>query len=114
MRLNADEFLLDHLGGGFDLMYFTSKGAIPEDILVSIKTARKDGFPLKVIAIGSKGLVEGADRVLPDELGRVRECYGINSDGGAYLLRPDQHVCARWVTVDETRLRSAFKQALIN
>ena len=32
IRLSADDFLLDHLGGGFDLIYFTEAAAIPEPL----------------------------------------------------------------------------------
>ena len=112
VRLGADEFLLDHLGGSFDFMYFTSSGGIPGDILALIKSVRAEGFPIKIIAIGSNARVEGVDLVLSDELDQIRECYGITTDGGAYLFRPDQHICARWITVDTTRLSSALKQAL--
>jgi 3-(3-hydroxy-phenyl)propionate hydroxylase len=34
------------------------------------------------------------------------------ADGAAYLLRPDQHVCARWMALDANRLQAAFKAAL--
>jgi len=112
VRLSADEFLLDHLGGSFDFMYFTSSGGIPGDILALMKSVRAEGFPIKIIAIGSNARVEGVDLVLSDELSQIRECYGITTDGGAYLFRPDQHICARWITVDTTRLSSALKKAL--
>jgi hypothetical protein len=39
----------------------------------------------------------------------LRERYGVPTSGGAYLLRPDQHVCARWLTLDATRLQAAFQ-----
>jgi len=112
VRLSADEFLLDHLGGSFNFMYFTSSGGIPGDILALMKSVRAEGFPIKIIAIGSNARVEGVDLVLSDELSQIRECYGITTDGGAYLFRPDQHICARWITVDTTRLSSALKKAL--
>ena len=33
-------------------------------------------------------------------------------DGAAYLLRPDQHVCARWLALDADRLQTALATAL--
>jgi hypothetical protein len=44
--------------------------------------------------------------------GRARAKYGVRADGAAYLLRPDQHVCARWVRLDANRLEAALQQAL--
>jgi 3-(3-hydroxy-phenyl)propionate hydroxylase len=35
------------------------------------------------------------------------------SAGGAYLFRPDQHVCARWLEVDATRLLSSLQLAVM-
>ena len=49
---------------------------------------------------------------LADAEGRVRARYGVQANGAAYLLRPDQHVCARWVTLDATRLQAALQHAL--
>jgi 3-(3-hydroxy-phenyl)propionate hydroxylase len=36
----------------------------------------------------------------------------MTGSGSAYLLRPDQHVCARWLVLDPNRLRAALVQAL--
>jgi 3-(3-hydroxy-phenyl)propionate hydroxylase len=54
----------------------------------------------------------GADQPLADAGGHVRERYGIPAEGGAYLLRPDQHVCARWLKLDAPRLQAALAAAL--
>jgi 3-(3-hydroxy-phenyl)propionate hydroxylase len=56
--------------------------------------------------------VAGADQTLADASGHVRERYGITAEGGAYLLRPDQHVCARWLKLDAPRLQAALAAAL--
>lgn len=112
VRLAANDFLLDHLGGGFDLLYFTDAQAIPDPLQQTIATARAKGIPLHVIAIGSTHAVSGADKTLPDADGHVRGRYGVPANGGAYLLRPDQHVCARWLTLDATRLQAALNTAL--
>jgi 3-(3-hydroxy-phenyl)propionate hydroxylase len=104
-------FLLDHLGGGFDLLYFTDT-ALPEALQQVISAARATGIPLTVTAVGAAQAVAGADQYLPDADGHLRQRYGVPANGGAYLLRPDQHVCARWITLDATRLQAALTTAL--
>ncbi|CAM3779384.1 FAD-dependent monooxygenase [Castellaniella denitrificans] len=113
IRLAADDFLLDHLGGGFDLLYFTQAPAIPAPLREVVAATRARGVPLKVIAIGTgQPVVEGADLTLADTDGHFRERYGVLAGGGAYLLRPDQHVCARWLALDAIRLQAALDTAL--
>lgn len=112
IRLSADDFLLDHLGGGFDLLYFTEAPALPEALQQVVAGARARGVPLKVIAVGAPGPVAGADLSLPDADGHFRQRYGVPASGAAYLLRPDQHVCARWLTLDAHRLQAALNTAL--
>ena len=111
VRLGANDFLLDHLGGGFDLLCSTDTD-LPKALQEVIKAARATGMPLKVIAVGAAQPVSGADKHLPDADGHLRERYGITAHGSAYLLRPDQHVCARWLTLDAKRLQAALTTAL--
>lgn len=113
VRLGANDFLLDHLGGGFDLLYFTDAQAIPKELQEVIQAARSNGIPVKVIAVGNAQQVVGADKTLLDAAGHLRNKYGIGANGGAYLFRPDQHICARWVTLDATRLQAALSTALL-
>ena len=132
VRLAADDFLLDHLGGGsgggsdgglggepggksaggFDLLYFTDAHQLPQPLQRVLATSRERGVPLRVTAIGATQPVAGADQTLADADGRVRQRYGVPAGGAAYLLRPDQHVCARWLTLDATRLQAALHTAL--
>ncbi|HWS05506.1 MAG TPA: FAD-dependent monooxygenase [Burkholderiaceae bacterium] len=112
VRLGADDFLLDHLGGGFELLVFTEAEAIAPPMLAVVEATRQRGVPLRVTAIGAGQPVAGADQTLADADGRVRRRYGVQASGGAYLLRPDQHVCARWITLDAHRLQAALATAL--
>ena len=112
VRLGTDDFLLDHLGGGFDLLYFCGTDAIPATLQEVLARWRERGAPIRLIAIGAPGPIAGADTVLPDADGRCRLRYGVERAGAAYLLRPDQHVCARWITLDATRLDAALATAL--
>jgi 3-(3-hydroxy-phenyl)propionate hydroxylase len=104
------DFLLDHLGGGFDLLYFTDTD-LPEALQQVINAARGTGMPLNVMAVGAAQPVSGADKYLHDADGHLRARYGILAHGGAYLLRPDQHVCARWLQLDAHRLQAALVTA---
>ena len=112
IRLGANDFLLDHLGGGFDLLYFTDAPALPEPLRQVVDAVRARGVALRVTAVGASAPVQGAEQTLADADGHFRQRYGITASDGAYLLRPDQHVCARWLTLDATRLRAALTQAL--
>lgn len=114
VRLGADDFLLDHLGGCFDLLCFTEvdAAAIAQPVRDVVAQARRRGFPLRVTAIGATGLVGGADQSLADGQRRVRERYGVCAAGAAYLLRPDQHVCARWLELDAPRLQTTLRNCL--
>lgn len=112
IRLSADDFLLDHLGGGFDLLYFTEAPALPDPLQDVVRASRSRGVPLRVIAVGAAQPVAGADLTLEDVNGHFRQRYGVLASGAAYLLRPDQHICARWLTLDATRLQAALHTAL--
>lgn len=112
VRLAANDFLLDHLGGGFDLLYFTESEAIPAALQAVINAARAKGVALRVTAVGAARPVAGADQTFADADGHLRARYGVQASGAAYLLRPDQHVCARWLTLDAVRLQAALNAAL--
>ncbi|GEQ76335.1 oxidoreductase [Comamonas testosteroni] len=114
VRFAPDSYLIDHLGGGFDLLYFTSDKAIPAELQAVVAVIRARGIGVRLIAVSSQAAsaIQGADLVLDDSEGRCRARYGVMADGAAYLLRPDQHVCARWMALDANRLQAAFKAAL--
>ena len=106
--LGPDDYLLDHLGGGLDLLYFTQDDSLPENLMAVLAAARGRGLVIRVTAIGAAQNVQDADQTFADAAGHLRAQYGIRTQGGGYLLRPDQHVCARWVTLDCVRLQSAL------
>ena len=112
VRLGADDYLLDHLGGGFDLLYFTQADAIPLALLDVVRATREKGVPIRIVAVGAGAPVAGADLTLADADGHCRTRYGVRASGAGYLLRPDQHVCARWLTLDAVRLQAALNTAL--
>ena len=121
VRLAPDQFLLDHLGGGFDLLWFGAASALPADVLASAAQWRAKGLPIKITCITQGGDTEEGlqarptdaprQQVLSDPHGRAYSRYGVTTPGAAYLLRPDQHICARWLRLDAQRLDAALEQA---
>lgn len=110
VRLGENTFLLDHLGAAFELLYFTDADALPPEIQAEVTRIQSSGLALRVTAIRRSGnaFVQGASQTLLDPCGQVHQRYGITQSGSAYLLRPDQHVCARWLTLDAARLQATF------
>ena len=113
VQFAKDNFLLDHLGGGFDLVYLAHEGVIPAEIQAATNLAKQQGVPLKLHAVTQlEGSVDGADVTLFDPENRFVARYGIEV-GGAYLFRPDQHICARWSQLNAAQLVQSLKKALM-
>jgi 3-(3-hydroxy-phenyl)propionate hydroxylase len=89
-RAGREGFLLEQLGGTFDLLY-VKNGATPR---------ATDGVRLHVI---------GDDLI--DRGGLLAQRFDA-TPGAAYLLRPDQHLCARWRRLDREKLEAARDRAL--
>jgi 3-(3-hydroxy-phenyl)propionate hydroxylase len=82
--------LLDALGHGFELLY-VANGSRPEPI---------DG--IRTLTIGED---------LIDTHGQFAERFDA-APGSAYLLRPDQHLCARWRVYHPRKVKAAHARAL--
>jgi 3-(3-hydroxy-phenyl)propionate hydroxylase len=87
-------WLLEHLRGGFVLLSF---GVLPVDRL------RLDG------GVSARVVIVGRD--LHDAAGLLHQRYDARP-GTVYLIRPDQHVAARWRSYDEARVRQAMARCL--
>lgn len=95
-------WLLRQLGAGFTLMVYgadTDAGAA--------------SLPCSVVHIQPQNLTakSRASNVLLDRDGLIAKRYDMQP-GTAYLLRPDQHVCARWRQLTPAKLQAALDLAL--
>ena len=95
-------WLLRELGDGFSALVFGSDA--------SLHGAAPPGVPLKILHIGPCG-----DKPAPGQLidhdGVIAERYDL-LPGSVVLLRPDQHVCARWRQPSTEAVRHAMRRAL--
>jgi 3-(3-hydroxy-phenyl)propionate hydroxylase len=97
-------WLLDQLGGTFDLLLFDAdEGRVGE-------LAGVFGNEVRITVVASKPRRDGGGRVLHDIEGLAMRRYD-GLAGSAYLLRPDQHVAARWRVPSLDDVRAALKRA---
>ena len=87
---DGERHLIERLSDGFELLY-VKHGARP---------SLPDGIKLTVI---------GEDLI--DSAGLFARRFDA-TPGAAYLLRPDQHLCARWRTFDLEKVKAARERAL--
>ncbi len=97
------EWLLAYLGGdAFTLLTF---GAIPA---AAVEALGRERIPCRVVQVG--GIPTPGATIVEDREGLAARRYDARL-GTAYLLRPDQHVCARWRAFDLPAARAALAHA---
>ena len=65
---------------------------------------------MKIVSVQPPGSACAAPQLL-DRDGLVAQRYGLRP-GSVVLLRPDQHVCARWHAPTAAAVRTALRRAL--
>ncbi len=89
----GDGFLLRKLGGRFTLL--TIDADAPE-------TVKESGVEVTRLALSAKD----------DPTGALKARYLGEADQAVYLIRPDQHVAARWASFDDIPVRAAIRRAI--
>lgn len=107
-RLGDDDFLLDHLGTGFNLLHFSEDGRIEPALQQSVEALQARGIDLTLLRVARS---PGDENTLVDVDGSLFAGYGADT-GSAYLARPDRHVAARWKHLDTAEGDSALNTAL--
>ncbi len=110
----ADTWLLANTGGRFTGIYYCPGGPAPET-LASLEALADAPIPATTLVVVSPGVSIGRARgiVVEDTQGLLARRLDMR-DGTYYLLRPDQHVCARWRGFDLGTTRSAVQRATCN
>lgn len=88
-------WLLELLGGSFALLAFASTNA-------EAAAVRELALPLRTLIVGPANI--------RDIRGLAAKRYAA-TDGGLYLIRPDQYVAARWRKADGVAISAALRRA---
>jgi 3-(3-hydroxy-phenyl)propionate hydroxylase len=107
-RLAENNYLLDHLGSGFNVLCFSDKHEETQlaQTLGELRALDPECRLLRITRDAGAG-----ENVLQDEGGDVYAAYGAQ-EGTLYLVRPDRHVAGRWKAGRLAELVAALQRAL--
>jgi 3-(3-hydroxy-phenyl)propionate hydroxylase len=97
----APAWLLRQTGNGFSGIYFAGSPREAGEFA-------REALPMRTLVLTPQG--QGAPGAFEDSEGLFAARYDARP-GSFYLLRPDQHLCARWRGVDAQAVREAVARA---
>ncbi|NUA30878.1 FAD-dependent oxidoreductase [Cupriavidus basilensis] len=105
-------WLLAQLGGQFTALLF---GIPDDDSLAALQRLQQGTLPLRLVVVSADALSAASPgiAVWHDAEGLAALRYDARP-GTLYLIRPDQHVCARWRQVDIAAVQQAMSRATGN
>jgi 3-(3-hydroxy-phenyl)propionate hydroxylase len=104
-------WLIDQVGNRFQLLVYADDAAKVD--ARKLAALREAPIPVEAIVVSPKAGTVAGLRVLHDSKGLVAKRFDAR-DGSTYLLRPDQHLCARWRSFDAARVHAAVARATCN
>ncbi len=108
-------WLLDQVGNHFMVLVYVDDAArIEAHQLAAYQAVSAGAIATEVVLIAAQaGTPPQGMRLLEDRAGRFAERFDAQY-GTTYLIRPDQHVAARWRAFDATQVVSAVARATCN
>ncbi|WP_370298247.1 FAD-dependent monooxygenase [Pontibacterium sp.] len=111
IKLGENDYLFDHLGASIYLFYFSDQAELPQSLLLLKEAVARSGVPFEIVQICRQALQVTGHMLIQDADGHMHERYGAE-EGTTYLIRPDQHVAARWKQQDNGDVLTALKQLI--
>jgi 3-(3-hydroxy-phenyl)propionate hydroxylase len=111
---SASPWLLGHMQGGFQLLYCAEDAsAVSADTALALAALAQEDIGVQATVVATRGQAPAPLPTLIDVQGALRQRYDLQP-GTCYLLRPDQHVAARWRQFDPALVRRAVARATGN
>lgn len=108
-------WLLDRVGNQFMALVFVNDPSKVDVVTARIYKSLADApIPIEVVLVSPKaGVAPESLRVFVDEKSRFSERFDAQPET-VYLIRPDQHVAARWRAFDADTVKAALARATSN
>ncbi|MBT7952762.1 MAG: FAD-dependent oxidoreductase [Gammaproteobacteria bacterium] len=111
VKLGSDNYLLDHMHASFYLFHFSKDGQVAKPLIDIKDKIQKRGIPFDILSITSASSSTAGAIHIHDPDDKCAEVYA-SGQISYYLVRPDQHVCARWQQVGASGLEQAIMLAV--
>ena len=104
-------WLLNSVGGDFKLLYFTDRiSDLSAGIINVFDRLKLQKIPVETVIITRHPGRDDTLNVLHDDENKVAERCDATA-GSCYLIRPDQHIAARWRELDFDKINAAMLKA---
>jgi 3-(3-hydroxy-phenyl)propionate hydroxylase len=115
VRVGArEQWLLDYTGGRFTAIYYAGETAtIDAATSAGLGSLATQAITVDAIVVAERANTADGVHCLVDAQGLFVKRYDARP-GTTYLLRPDQHVTARWRAFDPEQVKSAVRRATCN
>jgi 3-(3-hydroxy-phenyl)propionate hydroxylase len=104
---DGDGWFLQQIGNAFAVVYFGGGNVLPADLIDGFGALADGPVPVRPLVVVPPGAGATGVDVIEDAEGALTRRFDAQP-GTCYLLRPDQHVCARWRRFDTNAVRAAL------
>jgi 3-(3-hydroxy-phenyl)propionate hydroxylase len=110
------DWFLRRIGAGFTALHFTGADSLDGATAAALNRMKYGAIPVNPVVV----LPRGGSTRLPHGLEAIEDSEGWLAQrfdacpGTVYLLRPDQHVCARWRQFNSNHIDAAVARATCN
>ena len=107
-------WLLHQMGNRFQLLHYVDDAStLDEKTALALAQLAQAAIAIEAIIVAPRGQAPAGLKTLIDTDGCIAERYDLRP-GTTYLVRPDQHVAARWRALDASKIKAALARATCN
>lgn len=107
-------WLLHQLGNRFQLLHYVDDAStLDEKTALALAQLAQGAIAIEAIIVAPRGQAPSGLKTLIDTDGCIAQRYDLRP-GTTYLVRPDQHVAARWRALDASKIKAALARATCN
>ncbi|MBH1966118.1 MAG: FAD-dependent oxidoreductase [Comamonadaceae bacterium] len=114
LTAEGEGWLLNQMGNRFQALHYVEDASLLDaDTAQSMAELVLGTVSVEPIVVARQGVAPAGLKTVIDSKGCIAQRYDMKP-GTTYLSRPDQHVAARWRTLDTSKLSAAVARATCN